>query len=165
MQVENNTVVLVRALVKLSSALYDVDDMRELPKHKYQLKLDVNEFQEWVDNYITDSMSKLSNADDELLLRLINVYNQYDETVYIRTPYFTKVNLFLAKVHSALRDLKKLDEIHSTYVIELSSKINDLLEKKYFKNYMMYTSSEGRTFWDLVEFMDNKGNSIIIGTL
>ena len=165
MQVENNTVVLVRALVKLSSALYDVDDMRESPKHKYQLKVDVNEFQEWLDLYITDSMSKLSNADGELLLELIKMYNGYDETVYIRTPYFTKVNLFLAKLHSALRDLQKLDKIHSTYVIELTSKIKDLIDKNYFKNYINYTSLEDKTFWDLVQFMDDKGNSVIVGTL
>jgi hypothetical protein len=139
--------------------------MNESPKHKYQLKLDVNEFQIWVEKYIADSMSKLSNADDEILLMLINMYNDYDETIYIRNPYFTKVNLFLAKTHSALRDLKKLDNIHSTYVIELSSKINNLLEKKYFKSYINYTSSEDRTFWDLVKFIDNKGDSVIVGTL
>jgi hypothetical protein len=165
MQVENNTIVLVRALVKLSSALYDVDDMKEMSKHKYQMKIDINEFQEWLELYITDSMSKLSNSDPELLLELIKMYNGYDETVYIRTPYFTKVNLFLAKLYSALRDLKKLDKIHSEYVIELSTKIEELLDNKYFKSYINYTSVENRTFWDLVGFMDDKGNSVIIGTL
>lgn len=165
MRVENNTVVLVRALVKLSSALYDIDDMKVSTKHKYQLKLDVNKFQEWLDNYITDSMSKLSTADSQLLVSLINIYEDYEKTVYIRNEYFTKINLFLAKLQSSLRDLEKLDKLHSDYVIELSSNIKELVNKNYFKNYINYTSSEDRTFWDLVKFMDDKGNSVIVGTL
>ena len=165
MRKENNTIVLVRALVKLSSALYDVDDMKQSNKHKFQLRKDVDSFQEWLEEYIKEPVKNLGNADGELLVALIEIFNAYDETVYIRNEYFTKVNLFLAKLKSSLNDLKQLDSIHSTYVIELTDKLTDLLSKGYFKHYMSYTADDGKQFADFVEFMDNKGNKIIVGTL
>lgn len=165
MRVENNTIVLVRALVKLSSALYDVDDMKESPKHKYQLKNDVNSFHEWLEEYIKEPVNNLGNADGNLLVGLIDIFNGYDETVFVFNDYFTKVNLFLAKLHSSLADLKALDKIHSNYVIELTDKIQTLIDKPYFKSYIMHKSDEGTGFNNLVEFMNNKGNTIIVGTL
>lgn len=165
MKVDNNTIVLVRALVKLSSAIYDVDDMKQSDKHKFQLKKDVDKFQEWLEEYIKEPIKNLGNADGELLVSLIDMFNGYDETVYIRNEYFTKVNLLLAKLYSSLNDLKKLDSIHSQYVIELTQKINQLISQGYFKQYLDYTSEEDNTFKDLVDFMDNKGNTVIVGTL
>jgi hypothetical protein len=165
MRKENNTIVLVRALVKLSSALYDIDNMRVSPKHKFNMRIDVDNFHVWLEEYMKEPMKSLGNADGSLLVALIQIFDNYEETVFVRNEYFTSVNLFLAKAHSALADLKELDSIHSTYVIELIDKLNILLSKGYFKQYTSYTSEEGNTFHDLVKFMNDKGKTIIVGTL
>lgn len=165
MRKENNTIILVRALVKLSSALYDVDDMRQSSKHKFQLRKDVDNFQEWLEEFIKEPVKNLGKADGDLLLSLIDIFNGYDETVYVRNDYFTNVNLFLAKLKSSLNDLKQLDSLHSTYVIELTDALNEMLSKGYFKQYITYVADDGMTFNHLVNFMDNKGNTIIVGTL
>lgn len=165
MRKENNTIVLVRALVKLSSALYDMDDMKLSPNYKFKLKVDVDNFQTWLEEYIKEPVKNLGNADGNLLVSLIEMFDDYEETVFVRNEYFTKVNLFLAKTHSSLADLKELDSIHSAYVIELTEKLEALLSKGYFKQYTSYTSDEGTTFHDLVNFMNNKGKTIIVGTL
>jgi|Laugrespbdmm15sn_2_1035079.scaffolds.fasta_scaffold41122_1 hypothetical protein len=165
MVVENNTIVLVRALVKLSSAIYDIDCMIPSPKHKFQLKKDLEVFQVWLLDYTKEPILNLSTADSELLLDLINLFEEYEKTIFIRTEYFTRVNLFLAKCYSALNDLKQLDHIYSTYVIELTEKLEFILNKPYFKHYKDYQDDNGGTFNNIVEFMDNKGKTIIVGTL
>jgi hypothetical protein len=164
MTTENNTIILVRALVKLSSAIYDIDCMIPSPKHKFQLKKDLTEFQIWLEDYIKGPISNLNNADENLLLDLINLFEEYEETVFIKTEYFTRVNLFLAKCNSALEDLKELDHTHSTYVYELINKLNVILNKKYFKHYIDYSDEAGEGFNKIVDFMNTKGKTIIVGT-
>ena len=85
MTMENNTIILVRALVKLSSAIYDIDCMIPSPKHKFQLKKDLSQFQVWLEEYIKGPISNLNNADEELLLDLINLFEEYEQTVFIKT--------------------------------------------------------------------------------
>lgn len=164
MTMENNTIILVRALVKLSSAIYDIDCMIPSPKHKFQLKKDLSEFQIWLEEYIKGPISNLNNADEELLLDLINLFEEYEQTVFIKTEYFTRINLFLAKCSSALEDLKELDHTHSTYVYELIDKLNVILNKKYFKHYVDYSDENGEGFNKIVNFMNTKGKTIIVGT-
>lgn len=164
MTMENNTIILVRALVKLSSAIYDIDCMIPSPKHKFQLKKDLSQFQVWLEEYIKGPISNLNNADEELLLDLINLFEEYEQTVFIKTEYFTRVNLFLAKCSSALEDLKELDHTHSTYVYELIDKLNVILNKKYFKHYIDYSDENGEGFNKIVNFMNTKGKTIIVGT-
>ena len=164
MTMENNTIILVRALVKLSSAIYDIDCMIPSPKHKFQLKKDLSEFQIWLEEYIKGPISNLNNADEELLLDLINLFEEYEQTVFIKTEYFTRINLFLAKCSSSLEDLKELDHTHSTYVYELIDKLNVILNKKYFKHYVDYSDENGEGFNKIVNFMNTKGKTIIVGT-
>ena len=164
MTMENNTIILVRALVKLSSAIYDIDCMIPSPKHKFQLKKDLSQFQVWLEEYIKGPISNLNNADEELLLDLINLFEGYEQTIFINTEYFTRVNLFLAKCSSALEDLKELDHTHSTYVYELIDKLNVILNKKYFKHYVDYSDENGEGFNKIVDFMNTKGKTIIVGT-
>jgi hypothetical protein len=165
MQTENNTIILVRALVKLSSAVYDIDELQESKAYKNQIKYDLNNFQNWITNYIKEPITSLTKADGDLLVELIDIFNDYDDTVFIKNEFTTKINLLLAKCYSALNDLKYLDKIHSKYIIELASKLNTLTEKKYFNHYIDYIDPNGKTFKDIIKMMDNEGSSIIVGTL
>lgn len=165
MQTENNTIILVRALVKLSGALYDIDCLKESSKYKFQIKKDLDTFQPWLEEYIREPITTLTKADSETLMTLINLFTSYEETVFVKNGFNTCVNLFLAKCHSALNDLKDLDKQHSTYVNKLSVKLENLLSAKYFNQYTDYVDPDGKTFSDIIRFMDDEGKSIIIGTL
>ena len=95
----------------------------------------------------------------------LNKIDEYEKTIFIRTEYFTRVNLFLAKCSSALIDLKELDHTHSTYVIELTEKLEEVINKSYFKHYKDYQDENGGNFNNIVNFMNSKGKTIIVGTL
>lgn len=163
MDYNNNTVILLRALVKLSSALNDMDELRESDKFKFSLKKDITQFQEWVEEYIKGPVASLTKADDVLLLAFIEMFNSYEETVLIKDEFQTRINLLLAKCHSVMYDLTQLDSIHSHYVIELSSKVTRLITKGYFKPYTDYVDPDGKTFQDIVHMMNKEGDTIILG--
>lgn len=165
MQTENNTIILVRALVKLSSAVYDIDELQGNKAYRNQVKYDLNNFQNWITNYTKEPLTSLTKADGDLLLELIDIFNDYDDTVFIKDEFTTKINLLLAKCYSALNDLKNLDKIHSKYIIELSGKLNNMITKKYFNSYIDYIDPNGKTFKDIIRMMDDEGSSIIVGTL
>lgn len=157
-----NTVILLRALVKLSSALNDMDELRYHDKFKYNLKNDVIKFQDWVEEYIKGPVTSLTKADDELLVEFINIFNSYEETVFVKDEFQTRINLLLAKCHSVMYDLAQLDSIHSNYVIELSGKVTTLISKGYFKVYKDYVDPEGHTFGDIVQMMNRDGDCIMV---
>ena len=163
MDYNNNTVILLRALVKLSSALNDMDDMQDSKKFKFNLKMDVLKYLNWLEKYIDGPVASLTKADDDLLLQFIQMFNSYEETVFIKDDFQTKVNLLLAKCHSALCDLRKLDSIHSKYVIELTNKTTNLISKPYFKQYIDYVDPDGKRFEDIVDMMNKDGDVIIVG--
>jgi hypothetical protein len=165
MGVDKNTVILLRALVKLSSALYDIDELKEEKQFKYQLKKDLVEYQDWLEDYIKEPVMSLTKADDVLLLDLINLFCSYDQSVYVKDVFNTRINLLLAKCHSSINDLSNLDKKHSKYVNDLIIKTNNLVDKGYFKQYLDYKDPNGKTFTDIVKFMDDEGKSIIVGTL
>lgn len=163
MDYNNNTVILLRALVKLSSALNDMDELRESDKFKFSLKKDVIQFQDWVEEYIKGPVASLTKADDELLLQFIEMFNSYEETVMIKDEFQTRINLLLAKCNSVIYDLIQLDNVHSKYVIDLITKVNRLISKAYFKPYIDYVDPDGKTFQDIVNMMNQDGDTIILG--
>jgi len=163
MDSNTNTVILLRALVKLSSALYDMDELQEQNKFKYNLKNDIIKFQEWIEEYIKGPVTSLTKADGDLLVKFIEMFNSYDETVFIKDEFQTRINLLLAKCHSVMHDLAQLDSIHSHYVIELSGKVTNLISKGYFKPYVNYIDPEGHSFGDIVQMMNRDGDTIIVG--
>jgi hypothetical protein len=140
-----------------------MDELREHPKFKYSLKNDVIKFQDWVEEYIKGPVSSLTKADDHLLVEFINIFNSYEETVFIKDEFQTRINLLLAKCHSVMYDLAQLDSIHSHYVIELSGKVTNLISKGYFKPYVDYIDPEGHSFGDIVQIMNRDGDTIIVG--
>lgn len=165
MRTEKNTIVLLRALVKLSAAIYDIDCMKESDKYRFQIKRDLDRFQPWLEEYIREPITTLTKADSETLISLINLFTSYEDTVFIKDEYTTCVNLFLAKCYSSLNDLKDLDSKHSFYVNKLIVKLNTVISSKYFNQYTDYVDPDGKTFSDIIKFMDDEGKSIIIGTL
>lgn len=162
MNKDHSTVILLRALVKLSSAIYDMDELRESDKLRFSFKKDLPAFQDWIENYIKGPVNNLTKADDVMLMDFINMFNSYEETVFIKDEFQTRVNLLLAKCHSVMYDLSQLDSVHSSYVIELSAKINTLLNKGYLKPYIDYVDPEGKSFQDIVSMMNKDGDLIIV---
>jgi len=165
MEINNNTIRLVRAIVKLSSSLYDIDEMQENSKYKFQLKKDLNKWHPWVEDYIKDPMNSFGKADPDTLMSLIKLFDDYENKIFIKDDFTTRINLFLAKTESALYDINTLDEPYQTYMSGLRIRILELLSHNYFKPYITYVDKHGMGYKAIVMSMNTVGDTIIVGTL
>ena len=164
MIIDQNTIKLVRALVKISSAIDNMDEISHANEFKFSIKKDLPPYQQWLEVFIKQPMDALANADSDTLMELIKIFDEYAGNVYIKNNYCTHINLMLAKLKSALYDLEALDESYREKVSELISKTYNFSSKGYFKIHINYVDPEGNTFESLIQYMNKAGDHIIIGT-
>ena len=161
MEINTNTIRLLRALTKLSSALNDSDELQDYPEYRHLLKKDVNFFSEWLEEYIKEPINAYIKSDSDCMMGLIDLYNSYDEKIFIKDGFTTSVNLFLAKLSSAYNDLAVLEEPYFHYMSTLKNKLQTIIEKKYFTTYINYNIDDNYSFSEIVDSMDQVGESII----
>jgi len=161
---DEDNVKFIRALVKISSALYDIDEMKKSKKFKYALKKDVSEWHEWSEEYIKEPMSVFGDTDANALMTLIQIFDDYSHKIHIKDEFNTRLNLFLAKITSARWDLIQLEVDNKSRMSLLIKNIEILTSKGYFKSYTDYIDPYGKGFTDIVDSMNKVGNTIIVGT-
>jgi hypothetical protein len=159
-----DNIKFIRAAVKISSALYDIDEIVEHKRFKFNLKVDLLEWWEWSDEFIKGPMSVFGNTDSKTLTTLIDLFDDYSNKIYIKDVFTTRINLFLSKIESALHDLNGLLPENKERMEILISKITVLIKMGYFKPYKNYVDPYGKGYNDIVESMNILGNTIIIGT-
>lgn len=164
----NKEIGLVRALVKLSSALYDIDDIKEDKRYKHYIKKSLNIWQDWSEEYIKKPLSAFSAADPDTLLILIQLFDDINKHIFVIDEFTTKINLTLAKLESALCDLEKLDledPDYKLYVDTLKNTIKELLSQNYFNKYISYIDLEGNNYQSIITILNDIGDKLIVGTV
>lgn len=159
-----DNIKFIRAAVKISSAIYDIDEIVEDKRFKFDLKKDLLKWWEWSEEYIKGPMSIFANTDSESLMELISMYDDYSTKIYIKDAFNTRLNLFLAKIESALWDLDQLADDNKKLMYILRHNIQQLIKKGYFKPYKNYIDPAGKGFNDIVMSMNNLGETIIVGS-
>jgi len=95
---------------------------------------------------------------------LINLFDDYNNKIFIKDEFNTSLNLFLAKIESAMWDLNQLADANRARMSVLINNINDLINKGYFKSYKNYIDPYGKGYIDIVDSMNRLGETIIIGS-
>jgi hypothetical protein len=161
---DEDNIKFIRALVKISSALYDIDEMKNSKKFKYALKKDVSEWHEWSEEYIKEPMNVFGKTDVNALMDLIEIFDDYSNKIFIKDEFNTRLNLFLAKIESARWDLIQLGDENRARMGILITNIEDISGKGYFKSYKNYVDPYGKGYTDIVDSMNRAGETIIVGT-
>ena len=159
-----DNIKFIIAVVKISSALYDIDEMKKSKKYKYSMKLDVNEWHVWSEDYIKAPMDAFANTDVNALMDLIELFDDYHNKIFIKDEFNTRLNLFLAKIESARWDLIQLTDENRARMGLLIGNIEELVNKGYFKSYKNYVDPYGKGYIDIVDSMNRLGETIIIGS-
>ena len=159
-----DNIKFIRAVVKISSALYDIDEMQKSKKYKYSMKIDVNKWHEWSEDYIKEPMHIFAKTDAVALMDLIEIFDDYHNKIFIKDEFNTRLNLFLAKIESARWDLIQLGDENRSRMSLLIENIKDLINKGYFKSYKNYVDPFGKGYIDIVDSMNKLGETIIVGT-
>jgi len=162
MKIDFNTLRLVRALVKLTSAVTDIDELTTHDKFKHQVKKDLNAWQEWIEKYTNDSMIKLTKADDTMLMSLITMYDDFDERFFVQDAYVTRMLLLLAKINSALRDVEQMEPPYNEYIGILRQRVTQILYKDHISVHMKNHSTE---FIKLLKSMNKLSDEEIVGSI
>jgi hypothetical protein len=159
MEVNPNTLKLVRALVKLSSVITDIDMLSEDRRYKHEVKRKLNAWQEWIERYTKDSMQKLTQTDDETLLVLINMYDEFDERLKADDRFIAGMNIILAKGSSIMRDIEQMEVPYDKYVGPLRMKLQELLNSKLLRAYV-----NEEIIKQLISEMNDISDKMIMGT-
>ena len=159
-----DNIKFIRAVVKISSALYDIDEMKKSKQFKYSMKIDVDKWHVWSEEYIKEPMNVFGKTDAIVLMNLIELFDNYSKKIIIKNEFNTRLNLFLAKIESARWDLLQLSKENKERMALLISNIEELINKGYFKTYKSYKDKQGVGHYEVIESMNKLGETIIIGT-
>jgi hypothetical protein len=151
----------VRALVKIFSALTDIDNVIHNDKFAYNLKKDLPGFQEELEKLTYETSKQLVKSSEDTLALLIKNFDNFSESIHIKNSYITSVNLFLAKLESAKNDLEKMQNTNTHWVIALIQKIESFSNKKYLNQFTSWEDVEGNTYYSLVKELDSITKALI----
>lgn len=160
--IDYNTLRLVRALVKLTSAVIDIDELKECKQYKFQIKKDFNQWQNSIEQYTKDSMVQLTSADDQMLLTLINRFDNFENKIYVKSPYITRLLLILAKVNSALRDIDQMETPYNSYIGILKQKVSQIIYKQHIS---IHIKNYNKEFTELFKSMNKLSDDEIVGNV
>ena len=144
----------VRALVKVFSALTDMDNAIHNDRFGFNLKKDLPRFQMKLEQLVYEPSKLLLGSDHETLTLLIKNFDEFSENVSIKDSYITSVNLFLAKLESAKGDLEKMQSLNTPWVRDLIKEITIFINKKYLNQFLDWEDNVGNTYYTIVKELD-----------
>lgn len=164
-KLEVDTVKLLRAVMKISSALNDYDDIVFQGKYfKYKFKVIGDK---WCKSMLlhTDTLMKsLNEEDDKLLMEVYTSIDKSTDQVTAGSTEKTSLVLFYAKLKSAMNDINDMKENRYTFYPEFiyryTNKVINELDNQYKK--ILETKDEsGKSPEDVVSYLDELGKKIM----
>lgn len=163
-KVRPDTVELLRAVMKVSSALNDLDEIAYRKKYyKFRFKQYAAKWAVFMEMHTKELMKSLLEEDHTLLQE---IYNSIEESSMGITAGENKTSLilFYAKVKSAINDIHKMTENRNTFYpmfIETHTQVViDHLEKQYSEIFKM-KDVDGKGVDEIIQFFDNLGETIM----
>ena len=163
-EVKPDTVELLRSVMKVSSALNDLDEIAYRKKYyKFRFKQYAAKWAVFMEMHTKELMKSLLEEDHSLLQE---IYNSIEESSMGITAGVDKTSLilFYAKVKSAINDINKMtDNRNSFYPIFIETHtqvVIDHLEKQY-GDIITMKDVDGKGVDEIIEFFDKLGETIM----
>jgi hypothetical protein len=163
-EVKPDTVELLRSVMKVSSALNDLDEIAYRKKYyKFRFKQYAAKWSVFMEMHTKELMKSLLEEDHSLLQE---IYNSIEESSMGLSAGVDKTSLilFYAKVKSAINDINKMtDNRNSFYPIFIETHtqvVIDHLEKQY-GDIITMKDVDGKGVDEIIEFFDKLGETIM----
>jgi hypothetical protein len=163
-EVKPDTVELLRSVMKVSSALNDLDEIAYRKKYyKFRFKQYAAKWAVFMEMHTKELMKSLLEEDHSLLQE---IYNSIEESSMGISAGVDKTSLilFYAKVKSAINDINKMtDNRNSFYPIFIETHtqvVIDHLEKQY-GDIITMKDVDGKGVDEIIEFFDKLGETIM----
>lgn len=164
-EVNLDTVHLLRSVMKISSALNDLDEIIDQKKYyKFKFKKESERWGKYMELHTAQLMNSLVEEDSALLMEIYNSIEESTNKVTMNTPERTSLIIFYCKLSSALHDIDKIkDNRNSFYPRFIEHHTKSVLNEmnKQYKSILDVVDSEGRPLSFIVEFFDNFGEKIM----
>jgi len=164
-EVNVDTVHLLRSVMKISSALNDLDSILDQKKYyKFKFKKESERWAKYMELHTAQLMNSLVEEDSTLLMEIYNSIEESTNKVQMDTPEKTSLIIFYCKLSSCLNDIDKIkDNRNSFYPKFIEHHTKNVLKEieKQYKSIISVTDSENRSLSFIIDFFDNFGEKIM----
>lgn len=164
-EINIDTVHLLRSVMKISSALNDLDSILDQKKYyKFKFKKESERWAKYMELHTAQLMNSLVEEDSTLLMEIYNSIEESTNKVTMDTPEKTSLIIFYCKLSSCLNDIDKIkDNRNSFYPRFIEHHTKNVLKEidKQYKSIISVTDSENRPLSFIIDFFDNFGEKIM----
>lgn len=158
-----DVVSLLRAVMKISSALNNLDTLQHDKKYiKFELKKEIKDWQVAVQGTTDTLMKSLVQENDGLFMEIYNSLDELDDRISMDNNQKRELIIFYIKLKSAMNDLSKIDNPSwMDHIIRHYTKaVVERIESMYAP-IINVVDSVGTTIMDFVKFYDETGDRIM----
>jgi hypothetical protein len=160
-----DTVHLLRGVMKISSALNDLDEIMSQEKYyKFRFKQEASKWSKYMEIHTAQLMNSLVEEDSKLLMEIYNSIEESTSKVQMDTPEKTSLIIFFAKISSSLWDIEQMKENRNAFYprfIEVHTKKVITEIKNQYNSILQVIDSEGKSIDFIVDFFNNFGEKIM----
>jgi hypothetical protein len=167
-ELNEDTVKLLRAVMKISSAFNEYDSMSFDSKYfKHKFKTECVKWSESMNKHMNELMNSLMEEDDKLLMEVYSRIDKSTEEIDAGSPDKTTLVVFYCKIKSALNDIDSMTNNRNTFypmfIHHYTGKVVKQIEKQY-KPILEVKDTEGNGCQYVIDFLDNLGEAIMFLT-
>jgi hypothetical protein len=167
--IQVDAVNLLRAVMKISSALNNLDELTESKYNKFKFKTEALKWDGIMGFQLSAIMKSMIDENDKLMVDVLNKINDTDAN--IKYDEQTEKNsdkknllLFYSKLRSALNDIAEIKELNKvsyypSVIVYATIPLVKVIEKQH--NFILSKDKLGIEIKEIVEFYDNEGKSIM----
>lgn len=171
--IQVDTVSLLRAVMKISSALNNLDNLSESKYNKFKFKVESLKWDGIMAFQLSTIMKSMVEENDKLMVDVLTKINETDDN--IKYDYYSEKNsdkknliLFYSKVKSALNDISDIKELNKvsyypSIIVYATIPLLEIIEKQH--NFILSKDKLGIEIKDIVDFYDKEGKSIMYSTI
>ena len=154
---------LLRAVMKISSALNNLDNLQEEKKYiKFKLKQEVENWHIAISGTTATLMKSLVAENDGLFMEIYKSLDELDNRITMENTSKRELIIFYVKIKSAMNDISKItspswmDLVISHYTIKVINRIESM-----YKAIIEISDSQGTSVYDFIKFYDDAGDKIM----
>lgn len=158
-----DVVSLLRAVMKISSALNNLDTLNHDKKYiKFELKLAVNDWYNAVSITTDTLMKSLVAENDGLFMEIYNSLDELDGRIEMKNAKKRELIIFYIKLKSSMNDLNQIVNSNwMDYIIRMHTKIVVKKIEDMYSLIINISDANGVSIDDFVKFYDETGDKIM----
>lgn len=163
-EIQYDTVHLLRGVMKISSALVDLDEIIDNGKYyRFGFKKEVEKWAKFMELHTAQLMSSLVEEDSTLLMDIYNALDGSTNKVQI-SPEKTPLVIFYCKIKSSMNDINEMKENRNTFYPRFIEIYTDNVIKQMEKQFHAILNTkdyEDRGLDFIINFFDDFGKNIM----